>query len=240
MKVAMAPRSGPATARMASSTSIGRSTIRYSPANCRLLAAAHRWEDGDLLVSRERPIPSRVGPVAGEQGPLLAPERRNPRLHAVPDVRKRGVRGHLDFDRWGARGLAVACEEQDGDGHRPPVVPREAEAAMRRLSRTSLSTSPTIASIPAFTSARRVKAGNPGVCTMDLSRSIIKASGVAGGAGTSIVSPSTVRSGISPRLTQPIGFPASRKWRRNTATSWRTARGSPGRANPAEKLTTGP
>src|SRR2546425_407985 len=159
----MAPRSGPATARIASSTSIDRSTIRYRPATRLLLAAAHGRKHGDFFASCERPILSRIRPVAGEQRPLLAPKRGDPRPHPVPDVRERGVHGDLDFDRGGARGFAVACEEQDGDGHRPPVEPRAAEAAMRRLSRTSLSTSPTIASIPAFTSARRVKAVNPGV-----------------------------------------------------------------------------
>src|SRR5262245_13576546 len=239
MKVAMAPLPGPATAPTASCRSRTPSTIRYSPGTTILLAPAHRRENGDLLAARDRLVLPGVDPIAGEHRALLA-QRRNLGPHSGPDVGERRVRRHLHLDRAGACGLAVAGEEHDREPHGAAPGARPAGDASRRLSRTSASTWPTMASIPAFTSARRVNAVEAGVWTMPRSRSIVRVWGSVGGAGTSIGSPRTVRTGISPRLAQPIGFLASRKWRRNSATSGRTARGSPRRANAVEKLTTGP
>src|SRR3989442_1453704 len=183
MKTAIAPRSGPDTARTASCGSSARSTMRYSPAtlaSCgisRLLAAAHRRKGGDLLAPGDRAFRHRVGAVAGEQRPLLVPEPRDPGAHLAPDVRERGAGTDLHRDRRCPGGLAIAREEQHGHGHDGSWEIRAADAAWRRLSCTRLKTSAIIASIPDFTSARRVKAGDPRGCTLGRPRSTLSAPG---------------------------------------------------------------
>src|SRR5206468_11336339 len=218
--------------------------MRYTPPTIalppRLLTAADRRERGDLLPPGEGALRPRIDAVAGEQRPLLVPEALNAAAHLRPDVRERGAGGNLHADRRRAGGFPIAGEQEHRHGHQASPVVRAAVAACRRLSWTRRRTSVTMASIPDFTSIRRVKAVEPGVCTIDLSSSTVRAAGPRAGAGIGTSSPRAVRSGTSPRLTQPIGRRAARQRPRNICTSPRSPCGSPTRAKPVEKLTTGP
>src|SRR5207245_8737016 len=125
----------------------------------------------------------------GDQRRLPVPEPRDPGAHLRPVVRERGAGTDLHRDRRCPGGLAIAREEQHGHGHDGSWEIRAADAAWRRLSCTRLKTSAIIASIPDFTSARRVKAVDPGVCTMVRPGSTVSAGGLRGGAGGAISAP---------------------------------------------------
>src|SRR5436309_11409127 len=218
--------------------------MRYSPvtfsSSGRPLAAADRREGGDLLPTGDGTLRARIDVVAGEQRPLLPSKPGDGGAHPVPDLGEGGARGDFHNDRRDSGSLAIAREKEHGHGHDGSGAFRAAGAAWRRRSCTRLSTPATIASIPAFTSARRVKAVDPGVCTIAFSRSTARAVALRGDSGTVRSSPRVVRRGISPRLTQPIGRRAARQRPRNVSTSPRRRRRSPTRAKPVEKLTTGP
>src|SRR5206468_635047 len=163
-----------------------------------------------LLISPDRPVLAHVDPIAREERPLLTRQPGDPGAQLRPHVGQRRSRRDLHLDRGGLRRLAIPGEEENQNGHGVFSVPCAAAARSVRRSRTTRRTSATMASIPARTSTRRVNAVNPGVCTIVLWRSILRTWGPAGAAGISRSSPRTVLTGISPRLTHPIGFPSSR------------------------------
>ena len=128
-KSTTAPARGSRTAAASAATSSGSPVTRTRRTVA--VAAAHRRHERDLVAGRDRRV--RVGVLAVDRGDARA--RRE--LHAPPAGRRRSPRsGSSTSTRVGARALAQAGEETDGDEHARRVRCEVMEAELTHLDAT--------------------------------------------------------------------------------------------------------